>query len=792
MATDSSRASPWSGRVNAAPLLAALVAAFCLEAGAAEPAATGTPELGSYELTVNTRRVDGAVLAARTAEGRLLLEESVVRSWRMRSHDMPRTMVDGLAMLSIDALPGTLHRFDERRQSIDLTIAPEHLRGTAFDVRASLATPVAQAPDWGGFLNWSLFGYAGSGQSEAAAVMEAGVFGPLGTGLASFGANTATLGGTTRELVRFDTSWRRDDPASMRTLVMGDTVSRAGFYGRPVRFAGIQYGSNFTLQPGYITTPLVGFSGTAAVPSTVDVFVNNQRVASQRVEPGPFTVTNVPSVTGSGTAQVIVRDAFGQQQVLEQALYGSPVLLAPGLDDFAVGIGVQRENYGVSSFDYGSPQASGMWRRGLSAGLTVEGRAEADSRTRSAGVAADLLVGRLGIASFGAAASSGDAGSGHVGIAGFSHQGRRFSAGVRGTFASEAFRQVGDDALFVTPSRSIAASAALSLGAWGGVGAALVSQRFHDAARPSIDTGTVTYSTRLGSLGVLTLSVNHIASTRDDTTVFAAFSLPLGDRGVNAFASTASGLSGGSDRDRQTVSLQAPAPAYGEGVGYSLYADTDERVQAGATWKGRAAQVRGELAESRGSTAGRVAIDGGIGRLRGHTFLTRPIVDSFAVVSTRGAPGLDVYQENQRIGRTDEAGLLVLTPLRAYSPNNLSIDPMTAPVGVAVGTHRQRVVPMWRSGIAVDFDVQRGRSALVRLETDAGVPLPLHASVVDMGSGQALPIGFDGEVFVTGLPDGGTRLRVELDGVGCTIAVVPEGEDAVLELGPYRCTGALR
>src|SRR5690606_20411977 len=98
--------------------------------------------------------------------------------------------------------------------------------------------------------------------------------------IASFGLNTAAASGQTRDAVRLDTTWRSDDPNSLRTTVVGDTISRPGFYGRPVRIGGVQYGTNFWLQPGYVTTPLLALKGTAALPSTVDVFVNNQRVGS--------------------------------------------------------------------------------------------------------------------------------------------------------------------------------------------------------------------------------------------------------------------------------------------------------------------------------------------------------------------------------------------------------------------------------------------------------------------------------------------------------------------------------
>lgn len=743
-------------------------------------------ELGTWEVRVNTRTVDGAIFAARDPSGGLYVDEAALERWKVRLPRAPRAEIDGLAMLRIDAVPGTRHRVDERRQAIEIDFSPEQLAGSRFDARPVDRIPPAQAPHWGGFFNYSLFGYTSGGSTDAAGLFEAAVFGPQGTGLARFGANTATATGNTGRLVRLDTSWRRDEPGELRSLVLGDSISRPGFYGRPVRFGGIQYGKNFSLQPGFIVTPMLGLSGTAAVPSTVDVFVNNQRVLTQQVEPGPFTIDNVPAVSGSGDVQLVVRDAFGQQQVISQSFYASPTLLAPGLDDFAFSLGAQRRDYGLDSGDYGDAQAMALWRRGITRSLTLEGRAEADDSVRSAGVAADLMIGKLGIASAGAAASSGDAGSGSLWMAGFDHQARRYSFGLRGTFASAGFRQVGDDGTFTTPESSVTARAAVNLGSYGSMGLAFVSQRYHEPIRPSVDTGTVTWSTRVGRLANLSMSVSRVQSAENDTTLFTAVSIPLG-RETIASAGAIQRLAGSGGGNRQNLALQKALPAFGEGWGYNLYASSDRRAEAGAMLATRIARIGAELADANGTTAARVSIEGGVGSVAGHTFLARPIVESFAVVSAGGVGGLEVLQENQPVGRTDERGLLVLTPLRSYAPNRVTIDPMSAPMDVSLGASTRQAVPMWRSGLLLEFDVKRGRSAIVRLLAPDGTPLPVSARVRNLGSGEALPVGLDGEVFVTALTDSGTRLAIEAGGKRCEVEVRPVGEDPVLELGPFPC-----
>jgi outer membrane usher protein FimD/PapC len=110
-------------------------------------------------------------------------------------------------------------------------------------------------------------------------------------------------------------------------------------------------------------------------------------------------------------------------------------------------------------------------------------------------------------------------------------------------------------------------------------------------------------------------------------------------------------------------------------------------------------------------------------------------------------------------------------------------------MGVGFGDTTQRITPMWRSGNVVEFDMRRGRSALVRLKLADGTPVPPAARVSNLDTGERLPVGLDGQVFMSGLPDAGARVRVEWNHSACDVAVTPEGNDPVLDLGPYTCGG---
>jgi len=78
------------------------------------------------------------------------------------------------------------------------------------------------------------------------------------------------------------------------------------------------------------------------VPSTADIYINNVKTYSQDISPGPFVLNNLPALTGSGTARVVLRDASGRATETVLPFYASSVLLAPGALDFSVEAGVPR------------------------------------------------------------------------------------------------------------------------------------------------------------------------------------------------------------------------------------------------------------------------------------------------------------------------------------------------------------------------------------------------------------------------------------------------------------------
>jgi outer membrane usher protein len=137
--------------------------------------------------------------------------------------------------------------------------------------------------------------------------------------------------------------------------------------------------------------------GEAAVPTSVDLFINGYRSGSTQLQPGPFTLTNLPYINGAGDAVLVTTDALGRQVSTTLPFYVTSDLLKQGLSDGAVTLGSLRRNYGIKNFDYGPAAGSGSYRYGVTDWLTLEGHAEGAQELALGGAGTVIKLGQFGV-----------------------------------------------------------------------------------------------------------------------------------------------------------------------------------------------------------------------------------------------------------------------------------------------------------------------------------------------------------------------------------------------------------
>lgn len=234
------------------------------------------------------------------------------------------------------------YKYEPRTQTIEITAANDALLGHEFDASAQADAPVSALTGKGLVVNYSLLG-SGSEKSSGPALaldgasltLDGRAFSPLGTLTATGIVRQFSEVG--EDFLPLDFAWSYADPEELLLWRAGDFISGGLSWTRPIRMGGMQMQRNFSLRPDLITQPLPSFSGSAVVPSTVDVYVGNTKTYSQDVPAGPFEISNIPTVSSNGTARIVVRDAAGHETETTAPFITATTLLRSGLYDFSVG-----------------------------------------------------------------------------------------------------------------------------------------------------------------------------------------------------------------------------------------------------------------------------------------------------------------------------------------------------------------------------------------------------------------------------------------------------------------------
>jgi outer membrane usher protein len=714
----------------------------------------------------------------RLEDGRLLVSTEALRKLRIRAPEMAPASIRGQDHVPLDAVAGIAIRVDESRQLLQI-----ELPAAAFDTTV-LARPAsafeAPAPTaLGGFLNYDLQYLATHADRMADGWLEAGAFGAWGFGTSSFLASSRGP----RRLLRLDTTWTFDDPARLRSGTLGDAISRPASWARAVRFGGVRWGTSFAIRPDVVAFPLPTLVGQAALPSSVDVYVDNALRFSGQTPSGPFEIPSAPLMTGQGQVRMVVRDLLGRETTFTQPFHVDAQLLKAGLSDETFEAGALRQRYGYESADYGSLFAAATQRRGLSDRLTLEWHAEALARQATAGAGAVLMIPGLGVINGAASASLGSDGAGGLLALGFRHDERRFSYGVQTRLASRDYVELADRATRTTPREETTAHVSYAPDAGGAAYLSFVRRR--RPGDPVLSLMSVGYGVGIGPR--MHLSAFALASISGARANALGVSLTWA---LDARTTVNADVNRNSGHTALALRAQRSLPA-GSGIGYRLGVTADHRAGAEAALLGQT-ETGNYIAEAirlNGDTSMRFGASGGVALLGGQLHASRRLDDSFALVRVSDHPGVPVLLDNQSVAHTDARGLALVTHLRPYQSNPISIGADVLPLDTELPASRIDVRPARRSGTVVDFAARRSRGALITITLDDGQALPAGAVVsVDDGAHE-FPVARRGQVYVTGLT-ARSRIEARWKGQRCSIEVgLPAYAGPLPSLGPFACKG---
>lgn len=782
--------SRWSRWRRASALVAALLAAPAVRAATPTASPTAAPAPDELVLAVELDGVEqpDAVLVRRAGDSLLVAAADL----RRLGFPIP---ADRTGAVPLDEVPGLQATINAQRQVLVLTgpHGPTQLR--LIPPAPIDDTPVSRL--WGGYINYEATATRSPAGLGMGASLEAVAFGPSGYAFAGAIAR-ADGGGTAVE--RTDIGYTLDSPARLVSVTLGDVITAASSQSRPVRLAGMRIGTDFSLRPDLVTFPLPAISGTAAVPTAVDVLVNGAQQASSEIRAGQFTVADIPVQTGVNTIAVATQDALGRAVVQTVTTYASRDLLRPGLVSWSGEAGWIRTGYLTPTDQYRALAVSGTMRAGITDRLTLESHGEASGRLVNAATGASLGLGPFGLLSTAAGLSvAADRQPPGVQLAaGLERVSHPISFSARYLYQSRGWSDLAGRYGATMPGHSLVLNIGFDLQRLGTLGAGLIAlgdgvARFDPGGRPlakPLLTPATTllngsYSTRIARR--LSLVANVAVDTRRSHSQFASIGLLLltGSR-RNGYA----GVQHQAGATGATVSVTQSTLEPGEwGYRVAATAGPVDQASAAVQYLAHSGEVEAAVQIVDGRAAAQLSARGAIGIADGHPFAADTMTGSFAVIRTRGAPDTPVYQDHRRIGTTDGAGVLVAPNLPSFERVTFSIDPAELPMEAALDHATAAVSIPRRSGAAVLFDLRPTRATLITLVDAAGAALPAGArAVID---GKAYPVGIGGLVYAE-LPPALTRFRVERDPTsGCTatateparhiwrVACPPSGRDAV-------------
>ncbi|MCU4431635.1 fimbria/pilus outer membrane usher protein [Acinetobacter pittii] len=755
-------------------------------------------------ISINSNASEDLVAVKQSKDGKLYIRSSALKTLRLK---MDEHIPDN-QWVCINDLNGIQFKYLENEQSLNLKVPSNMLTGYSVDLSSQQITSphlLKMKPLNAAILNYSLYQTMTNDENVFSGTAE-GIFnsaiGNFSSGVLYNGSNENSY--SHEKWVRLESKWQYVDPEKIRIYTLGDFISNSPDWGSSVRLAGFQWSSAYSQRGDIVTSALPQFSGSAALPSTLDLYVNQQKIYSGLVPSGPFDIKQLPFISGNEVT-LVTTDATGQQSITKKPYYFSSKILAKGINEFSVDVGVPRYNYGLYSNDYDDATfASGAIRYGYSNSLTLSGGTEASTDGLSnlgIGFAKNVLG--IGVINADIAASQYKDENGYstlLGLEGRISKNISFNTSYRKVFDNyfdlarvSQVRYLKDNQINAESQNYLNYSAladeifraGINYNFYAGYGVYLGYNQIKYS-----DNSYKLLSTNLsGSLdknwGFYASAYKDYENHKDYGVYFALRYTPSSK--VNAITSVSS--DSGSLRYRQEI-FGLSEPQIGS-FGWGGYVERDQDANENnasvyASYRARAAYLTGRYNRFGDNDQVALSATGSLVAAAGRLFAANEIGEGYAVVTNAG-PQSQIINGGVNLGETDKSGRFLIPSLMPYQVNHIYLDPSYLPLNWNVKSTDQKTVVGYRQGTLVDFGAHQVISGLVKLVDQNNSPL-MPGYTVRINGQQNGMVGYDGEVFIPNLLKQ-NKLEVDLlDHGSCQVDFTYNSNQySTKKLGPYVC-----
>lgn len=744
-------------------------------------------ESAVFRLVVNTED-KGETFAVVAVDGDVLVPRSTLTEIRLQ--ELPSgEVINGEPHVSLRGLaPAVTYAIDQNTGTLTLTVVPERFSRTVREYFFNQPPPDLRTTfSNSAFLNYSLIA---TDEKTLAGTTEAAVRVGRWLGQSTFVYSKTEA---TDNASRLLSTLSHDSPEDRRRITIGDISAFSGLLGSGGVLGGIGVSRNFGLTPYFYPTPGLNLSGLLETPSEVETYVNGRLVNREHLSPGAFTLQNVPVNNGLNNTTIVIRDAFQRVTQINAPFYMSPQLLKQGLSDYSYNVGFRRGNLGLESNDYREWQAIAVHRYGWTPWLTAGLRGEMSAQRTNVGPLSSLRLGAYGQLDTTFAVSRDHSTVGYGALASYSYSSGVVS--VRGSvqYLSRDYANLATGAEFDKPELAWLVSLGGAKAPFGSLTATYSETTSYVRSKTQQVSGF--YSRQLYGPLYLQVSVSQTFKPVPITDVFVGVTFALGSRHTGLLTQRMR------DQEMEQTAVLQRNPPLGPGLAYRLQGSrldqssgatqysTDNFIQYQGTYGTIGAAVR----ERQGKLSHDVRLAGSVSLLDNSVHLSRPIVDSFALVRVPEVKNVEVAFNNQSMGTTNRRGELVIPEMISYLGNNLSIDPNALPVEYQVDRVRQYVAPAFRSGALVEFDITKLQAFVGRLmvlvegelkSADYGeltVKVPGKKEVT-------AAVGTGGEFYLENVKPGRTTVQVDWRGkTGLCEFTIPVSDELQVELGTVTC-----
>lgn len=733
------------------------------------------------DVTLNRKNGFGTVLALAFKNDDILIAGPDLSAWRVTLPERPylehyATNYYSLRNLGVE--------FKLNRALMQLAIEIPATQFAEIKLQGHQRSPIKLAPSSPGFyLNYDLTATENNLQTTGAGFLELGAFNRWGnlnhTSVHRYNNDTSSV-----ESIRLNTVWRTDFPERMTSLYIGDMLTGSAGWNRNIRLAGIKWATNFSTQPELIKVPTLAFTGLATEPSTVDLYINDALRFRRTIPTGPFSIDDLPTITGYGDVQMVITDLLGRQRVSSQNYFTDRHALRAGLHDYSYALGSIRNNYGLTDADYNGWLANAYHRYGVSNAFTAEFSARVGEDYQLIGAGGIQVLPWNNSMTFSVAGNHHSDGEGQLIQLGLQHQRRNFNFGIEAQKSLNDFRISPNEQVIPYPEFQLTSYFSWSSLDFGSMRLAYTEQRQNNM---DIAFVNASLSKHLGAFGHLSFNALQFLTEDEDFQISVSLNIPFGEQ-----SNFSTGATHYSSRDTGYAQVLRQAPV-GTGFGYRLRQGLldESRSQADLKLNTAVGNYEASYYGNDRVDAYRASARGSLSFVGGYFSFGQPVRDSFALVHLPNFADVRVYAENQHVATTDAEGFAFIPRLRAYQRNRIRLDATDLPLSANIESLTQEVSPYYRSGVVIEFPVSSLHSVMMNVIDSDGAFIPVGAEAYIDERPEPVHLGYDGLLYLTSVKAAHqVTIRYEQDGERqeCGIRlVVPESENSLQDLGNIAC-----